>query len=765
MKNVCRWAVRPSTVAVVGCLIGSTGCCESPSVTLTADKTEVLVAPNAQAELPVAWFAAGEMTNFLSRAFGRTIPLVTAPTDGRTSIVVGTNAWSAAAGVDVMKLPRDGFVVKADAASRRIYVAGRDMLKFLPAKNWKGGEKATLFGVYDFLERYVGCRFYFPGEMGEVVPQVAAVRVPEGTFTDAPDFIVRKVRYQIGEWFEPVTKERYDLNEALCHYRWRLQTQGIPCCHGLQYGHYLARFGKTHPEYFCQNKDGTRMNVDPGPNARYRGQYCHSSAIWDEIYKDARSYFLGEGPEVRGMMAERNGVTVPGHEWRWQVAGGKYYDVMPQDNMHRCYCEKCSAAFAKAKDKAQYATELMWGRVAECAQRLIDEGIPGNLTMMSYNPYKNVPDFHLPSNIVVMVCSNGAWAKEKFQERDLARLKAWIEKCGHKLHIWNNSGKHVCFNLNYVDMPGITPRAYAKYYKALAPYIFGAYCDNESEKFIYSALNYYVYSRLAWRNDVDVDAILEEYYRLMFGKGADAMRRFDEEMEDIWMNEIISTQVETPLGPKNAGISSFELWSRVVDMKRVRRFDALFKEAMQAVKPGSMEAKRIAFFHRQILKPMAMHARELDTEGGVAREMAAREARKAVSIVKGFKPVEFTVTTTNQWVHGKSFALDLTGGRTYRVSYVISGENLDQYGDTPEQLRIAKMWGGVQGSVKCRGKQLGDVGRGVRGTFNPVVQAFTFKAPGEAGESVRADLNLQMVWTTGHAKYDSLMVEEVKDAK
>ena len=116
-------------------------------------------------------------------------------------------------------------------------------------------------------------------------------------------------------------------------------------------------------------------------------------------------------------------------------------------------------------------------------------------------------------------------------------------------------------------------------------------------------------------------------------------------------------------------------------------------------------------------------------------------------------------------MHGKSFALDLTGGRTYRVSYVISGENLDQYGDTPEQLRIAKMWGGVQGSVKCRGKQLGDVGRGVRGTFNPVVQAFTFKAPGEAGESVRADLNLQMVWTTGHAKYDSLMVEEVKDAK
>lgn len=737
--------------------------CPAADVSFTAGTVEVLVPPSAETSLPVAFFAAQEMTNFLSRAFGAAVPLVREPTAGRTAIVVGTNAWSEAAGVDVSGLPRDGFVVRA--VPGRVYIAGRDMLKFAPARNWKGGEKATLFGVYDFLERHVGCRFYFQGEIGEVVPRVASVSVPLGDFSDAPDFTVRKVRYQLGEWYEPVSKAQYDMNEALCFYRWRMETQGIPCCHGLQYGHYLARFGKTHPEYFCQRRDGTRMNVDNGPSDRYRGQYCHSSAIWDEIYKDARSYFLGEGPEVRGMMAERHGRTIPGHEWRWQASGRRYYDVMPQDNMQRCYCEKCAAAFAKAKDRGQYATELVWGRVAECAQRLIDEGIPGNLTMMSYNPYKNVPDFDLPTNIVVMVCSNGSWARDKFQEADLRRLQAWTAKCGRKLHIWNNSGKHTCFNLNYTDMPGITPRAYAKYYKRLAPYIFGAYCDNESERFIFSALNYYVYSRIAWDNDVDVDALLEEYYRLMFGGGAAAMRRFDEELEDIWMNEIISTQVETALGPKNSGVSSFELWSRVVDVKRVLRFDALFEDATRAVEPGSAEAKRIAFFRRQILEPMARHARELDCEGGVEREMAARAARQAVSVVNGFQPFELSVATTNQWVHGKSYPLKLKGGRKYRVSYVISGESLDQYGDTPEQLRIARMWGGVEGSVKVGGKQLGCIGRGVRGTFKPVVQAFEFTAPGEDGAETNGVLKLETVWTTGHARFDALMVEETGDGK
>ena len=754
IKVACLFATMP---AAASCLAAN-----PDYVAFTAGTAEVLVAPKAQATQSVAWFAAGEMTNFLSRAFGRAIPLVTSPTPGKTAVVVGANAWSEAAGIDVGNLPRDGFVVRA--VPGRVFVAGRDMAgPFDPAGDFKGGEKATLFGVYDFLERYVGCRFYFPGEIGEVVPRVASVSVPEGERAEAPEFLERKVRYQLGEWFEPVSKAQYEMNEALCHYRWRLQTRGIPCCHGLQHGHYLARFGKTHPEYFCLCRDGTRMNDEngslPGSKA-YRGQYCHSSAIWDEIYKDARSYFLGEGPEVRGMMAERDQRVVPGHEWRWQAAHGMYYDVMPQDNFQRCWCENCTKAFAKAKDPAQYATELVWGRVAECARRLIDEGVPGCLTMMSYNPYKNVPDFDIPTNVLVMVCSNGAWAKEKFQEADLGRLKAWNEKCGRKLHIWNNCGKHVCFNLNYVDMPGITPRAYGRYYKRLAPYIFGAYCDNQSEKFVYSALNYYVFSRLAWNSSVDVDALLGEYYRLMFGKGADAMRRFDEEMEDIWMNEIISTQVETALGPMNAGISTFELWSRVVDVKRIRHFDGLFDEAMQAVAPGSTEARRIQFFRRQILKPMAVRARELDQEAGVERELAARKSRNAVSVLDGFVPVEFSVSTTNQAVHSKAFRLMLKGGRTYRVSYFISGENLDQYGDSPEQLRIAKMWGGVLGSVKAGGNTIGAVGRGIRGTFKPVVQAFDIVAPGANGEETDAELKLQTVWTTGHVKIDSLMVEE-----
>jgi hypothetical protein len=250
----------------------------------------------------------------------------------------------------------------------------------------------------------------------------------------------------------------------------------------------------------------------------------------------------------------------------------------------------------------------------------------------------------------------------------------------------------------------------------------------------------------------------------MFGKGADAMRRFDETMEEVWMNEIISTQIETALGPMNSGISAFELWSRVMDVKRIRSLGAMFDEAMRSVAADSMEARRIAFFRRQMLEPMAKRALEFDCEGGVERELAARQARGAVSVVKDFKPVEFDIVSTNRDVHTKAIPVRLKGGARYRVSYVLSGDNLGQFG-APDQMRVRKMWGGALGMVKIGGKTPVCIGRGIRGTFNPVVQAFEFSVPGEKGKEIAGEVHFTMFWTTGRAKYDRLMVEELEGGK
>ena len=144
---------------------------------------EVAIDPNAPA---ATRFAAAEMTNYLSRALGTAIPLVTVPTSGKYAIILGTNAWSRAVRLAPESLKRDSFCVKI--LPERAYIAGCDDPKLDIEKGLANGhvaarERATLFGVHEFLERHVGLRFYFPGELGTVVPRATALLLHPGRGT------------------------------------------------------------------------------------------------------------------------------------------------------------------------------------------------------------------------------------------------------------------------------------------------------------------------------------------------------------------------------------------------------------------------------------------------------------------------------------------------------------------------------------------------------------------------------------------------------
>ena len=144
--------------------------------------------------LPVERFAADELTNFLSRVLGAPVPVVEKAEGRRTAIMLGR-----AAGFDVSSFERDAFRTKAEMTTNGLAVvriAGRDGKADIFRSVWKYGqstyyERATLFGVYAFLEDFAGVRFYFPGELGTVANRKAAVRVPVQDKVTAPWFDCR----------------------------------------------------------------------------------------------------------------------------------------------------------------------------------------------------------------------------------------------------------------------------------------------------------------------------------------------------------------------------------------------------------------------------------------------------------------------------------------------------------------------------------------------------------------------------------------------
>ena len=106
--------------------------------------------------------------------------------DGRAVILVGPGRAVTPRplpGIDPSSLPPEGFVVTT--FSNGVAIVGNEC------------GRATLWGAYDFLERFFGCRYYYPGPDGCVRPVCTNLVLAPCAYTDAPRFRNR------GDGFRP----------------------------------------------------------------------------------------------------------------------------------------------------------------------------------------------------------------------------------------------------------------------------------------------------------------------------------------------------------------------------------------------------------------------------------------------------------------------------------------------------------------------------------------------------------------------------------
>ena len=644
---------------------------------VTGDNAEVVIdavwMERANRGSVIKWTAV-EFTNFLSRVLSKDVPIVTKPTPGKLSIVLGTNSLSTAAGVEPWNLPRDGYVIRATAPDR-IYIAGCDDPKAsLEVRiELNGGsphfECATAFGMYEFLERFAGVRLYFPGELGTIVPKAEAIRVPAGTdIADSPDYTVRYfvAPCDAGLWYgKGWTNRDRTKGLALERLRMRMETEHIPVCHGQWIAQYTPRFGKSHPEYFVMKEDGKRDTRDDYGDYR-SSQMCQSSDIWEEIFLDAKCYLTGGSPKERGYPPGRDGA----YRWGPHAVGGKYFDVMPTDGMLRCRCAKCTEVYERAGDKSQWASDLVWRQTDRVARRLKAEGIAGDVCQMVYTPYRNVPDFDLSDNIKVMVGTVGPWsyAQPETLRSQTETVKAWTRKLGTKVFLWTYEGKYDCTYLNIPDVPLCSPRLFGRYFKEMAPYICGAYAESKSDRWLYHYQDFYVFSKVCWNNKTDVDALLEEHDRLLFGAGAKPMRAFFDLLERKWVYEVAGKTVPTPIGDVASPPDDYGLWYRVYDRKTRAALKAFLKEAVVAVGRNSIEARRIALMKEEFYDPLVRRANAYLERTDPAAEIARRQREPLRSVL-----------ADGAWFLDRQHRDESEKGPTGRFSYRIDASGGGQY--------------------------------------------------------------------------------------
>jgi len=617
--------------------------CSPDAVTLVPGKTEVVIAADAPKSVE---FAAAEMTNFLSHVLGRPVGVVNRPSGSNAAVFLGDNAWSRAEGLDPKKPKRDGFFIRA--SERGVFIVGADDSKADLAaiiRNGrvdgpaaagvikKCGEHATLFGVYEFLHRYAACRFYFAHELGTIVPAKSSVEIPFGTYLREPAWTERNIYLNAdGVWpGETGANTTRTSPKCLNWLRLKLQTRDVISGHGFNCLQFSRRFGKAHPDWFYLRKVPGGDGYERDPHGKSPNQMCWSNpAVWDQMFDDVMAYWRGEDAAPRGIVREWNSDA---RGWGPFVHDG-FVDLSPQDGMRACQCERCRAACDESRRPLGWASDYMWPKWAAFAKRLADEGCPYVMMTSAYAGWTEPPKCSLPSNMAVEVSVQGpwSWGNKEVLAREAKAVRTWAEKLGHKVWTCTYPAKHPEFSYGIPGVPDIAPKAWGGYYRMMSNWAEGSFCESECERSLLHYLNYYVFSRLAWDPDADLDALLDDHYALMFGAGAAEIKAFFEMCEEKWINRITGTTVDTDLGPDPRAPSRPEIWKNIWNADAIACAESLFAAAAAKTAADPLASARVALMKREILDPLVRaHTANLDALS-VEKAKARRAARKIVNL-------------------------------------------------------------------------------------------------------------------------------------
>jgi hypothetical protein len=196
--------------------------------------------------------AARELRDYVKRATGAALVIEKGKSGNGPAISLGLTALAKGAGVTDQGIRPGGF--RTVSQGENLFILGPDTAD--GKKNATGGvSTGTLNGVYAFLEEQVGVRWLMPGEKGEFVPKLDALRLESIDETQAPGFARRELRY--------VQNDRPDVQVWLRRMR---QGESIQVNHGHNWRITIpASLYNEHPDWFAEI-GGKR----PPPAGRYK---------------------------------------------------------------------------------------------------------------------------------------------------------------------------------------------------------------------------------------------------------------------------------------------------------------------------------------------------------------------------------------------------------------------------------------------------------------------------------------------------------------
>ena len=519
-------------------------------VSVSAEPVQALIRPGRSIEslTAVCQASAIELQKYIEEATGAKLPIVnedklTEAQSKTPKIYIGACKKTSAA-VDISKLQPEGFVILTK--DNDIYIAGRDMTD-------SGIVTAgTLYGTYEFLERFLGVRWLMPTKLGEVVPKTTSIQIGDVNIKQEPLLWQRNIRdshahVEYGRMPKTITGwgasvegwEKFFARDITAP--WFLHNR-VGSRVRLEYGHsytgWWDKYHKEHPDFFAMQPDGTRTNTNT------REQLCVSNpGLWDFVAQE-KIKELRANPKQTAVSISMND---------------------DGDNTF-CMCEKCAAwdppgspkLYSKGTgDPGIPLSDRHFKFYNEVAKRVGKEMPERYLGAYAYWPYKEIPVTvkELEKNLLIGFVGFDTYFCDKIRQTDKTLWLNW-GKLANQLFIrpnllWYDMGVPTNYSHKLAD--DIRFMADNKMRAADFDGLIGNWGSE--------GLNYYVLAKLLWNPYADVNAIIDDYCKAAYGKGAPAMKAYYNKLEQI-TNKIaadgkytdLKINAEELFGPYNDGM-------------------------------------------------------------------------------------------------------------------------------------------------------------------------------------------------------------------
>lgn len=398
--------------------------------------------------------------------------------------------------------------------------------------------QAISHGIYDFLERYVGIRWLWPGSSGEVVPSHRDLDVPLGKSRRKPDYRWRAIRIggPVYQAMDLATMLHAVLRLPRAYQvefdRWcrRNRLGGLSILDGHRWAEIAPpeAHGKRSPHYYAL-VNGHR-DTQPG-DGKHGNQPCLSNPAVDQLMLGHACAWIAAEPSLDAVSIALNDGGSP---CQCDPCRAEQQRVDQREAGHPSMLDEATNEDIAPREPRAVLTDQLFRQTNGIAKRFRALHPDKKLLILLYSYFSCPPATHrLADNVIGQYCMMASmfWhpSTRRQQLENVRRMGAAVPEFGIYEYYANGAwpGTHRLFPSLVHESVRSLHAAGARYFQTQPP-----------TGFAINGLNLYMLARCLWNVQTDPDEVIRDYCRAGFGMAAMTIESYFR----AWMNRWRETE-------------------------------------------------------------------------------------------------------------------------------------------------------------------------------------------------------------------------------